>query len=78
MAWPMKPVAPVKKTRIPQKCRIRRPRQSEIQQLDAVPGQEHIGGFQISVNDTEIVQGLQRPQDLAFDIQRFRGGNHTR
>jgi hypothetical protein len=57
---------------------ICRPRQSEIQELDSVPGQENIGGFEVSVNDSEVVKSLERPQNLAFNTQSFRSGNQAR
>jgi hypothetical protein len=44
--------------------RIRRSGYAEIQQLYAVASQKHIRGFEVPVNDPEIVQSLERLQHL--------------
>ena len=43
--------------------------QAEIQQLDAVARQKHIGGLQVAVNNAEIVQGLECVQHLPRNFQ---------
>ena len=53
--------------------RINGSRQTEIEQLDAMSSQESIGGFQVSMNYTDIMKGLKRFQYLSLDTNRFRG-----
>ena len=49
--------------------------QTEIEQFDAVPGEENIGRLQVTVDNAEVVKSLQRGQDLPLDIHGFRRGN---
>ena len=49
--------------------------QTEIEELDAVPGEENIGRLQVTVDNAEVVKSLQRSQDLPLDIHGFRRGN---
>jgi hypothetical protein len=41
-------------------------------------GQKHIGRFEVSVNNPEVVKGLDCFQYLALNSQRFNGSNRTR
>jgi hypothetical protein len=58
-------------------CRIGGSCQTEIKQLDAVSSQESVGGFQVSVNNADVVKCLQRLQNLALDADRFRGADRA-
>lgn len=35
--------------------------------------QEDVGGFEVAVNDAQVVKGLQRADDLTFNCQGLRG-----
>ena len=52
---------------------IRRSGQAEIEELGAVACQEDVGGFEVAVNDAQVVKGLQRAEDLTFNCQGLRG-----
>jgi hypothetical protein len=55
-----------------QKLRDDRPRQPEVEQLDAVRRQEDVRRLQVAVHDAARVQGRKRLEDLERDGQRLR------
>ncbi len=51
--------------------------EAEIQQLDAVARQKHIGGLQVAVNNAEIVQRLECLQHLPRNLQCLGSVQHA-
>ena len=49
-------------------------RDAEVEQLDAVRGQEHVRWFEVAMYETAFVQGLQCAQETERDLRRLSSG----
>src|ERR1700731_1467155 len=62
--------------RVSRRRRLEEPSQTEIKQLPCRV-RKAFGGFEVSVNNAEIVKALQRFQNLLFDTHYFRRGHRS-